>query len=208
MKKLLGLFISLIVFLPANTAFAQTQNPEILIEKPLIGTYFDIQSDVELSGTATPNSEIILYTNEGEYAKLNSDNEGRWSYKIPTVSEGSATIQAKVNVKIDELSSESAYANVTYIVGPPPSSVNVKELAQTGILTGFLVLAGLLLITLTAWSYIDYKRHKRPLKQANKKINYTFWHHLKVVSLPVMKYRLSISIYKRAPNKSERVRKY
>ncbi len=208
MKKLIGLLVSLIVLLSAQTAFAQTPDPEIIIEKPLIGAYFDIQSDVELSGTATPSSEIILYTDEGEYAKLSSDEEGRWSYIIPTVSEGSATIQAKVNVKIDELSSKSAIANVTYVVGPPPSTLKVTELAQTGILTGFLVLAGLLLITLTAWSYIDYKRHKRPLKQANKKVNYTFWHHLKVVSFPLLRYRLSINVYKRAPNKSERVRKY
>ena len=210
MKKLLALLLlTLGVLFASPPALAQTAKPEIIISEPKIGTFFDIQSDVTLSGTATPNSEIVLYTEEGEYAKLSSDENGNWSYQIPTVSEGSHTIQARVNVKIDELSSTSAIANVTYLVGGPPSATpDVTKLAQTGALTGFLILSGLLLLSLTAWSYIDYRRHKKPLKQASAKVKYTFWHHLKVVSFPLLRYRLSISIYKRAPNKSERVRRY
>lgn len=210
MKKLFACLVftfSLLVF--GNNAYAQEIRPEISISEPTLGQYFDIQSDVTLKGTATPNSEITLNTGEGEYAKLSADQDGNWSYTIPTVSEGSATIQAVATVKVDELSSVSASANVTYFVGPPPSSgANIAKLAQTGAVTAFLVLSGLLLISLAIWTYIDYLRHKRPLKQASAKVKYTFWHHLKVVSIPLLRYRLSISLYKKAPNKSESVRRY
>lgn len=197
----------ILALVPAKAA--QTEEPYILIQKPLIGSVFENQSDVTLSGTATPNSPITLITEEGEYASLSSNEDGTWSYTIPTVSEGSTTIQARVDVKIDELSSKSATANVTYLVKPPASANNrVTKLAQTGAMTAVAVLSGTLLLSLTVWTIIDYLRHKRPLKEANKKVNYSFWHHLKVVSIPLLRYRVAINLYKRAESKSERVRRY
>lgn len=188
---------------------AQSKEPYILIQEPLVGSVFDNQSDVTLAGTATPNSTITLITEEGEYDSLSSSQDGTWSYTIPTVSEGATTIQARVDVELDELSSKSAIANVTYIVKPPASSsARVGQLAQTGMITAIAVLAGTLMLSLTIWTIIDYRRHKRPLEEANKTIKYSFWHHLKVVSIPLLRYRLAINLYKRSESKSERVRRY
>lgn len=186
----------------------KAEGAEILIQKPLNGEFFQVQSDVTLSGTATPSSEIILTTKDGEYAKLRSDEAGNWSYTIPTVSEGAQTIQAKVTKQIDSLSSQSAIANVTFNVGSPGSSTQITSLAQTGILLGLALPLGLLLIVATVYTYIDYRKHRRPLADANPKVNYSFWHHLRVVSIPVLKYRLSINVYKRASLRSDHIRRY
>jgi len=203
--------VGFLVFLSIAPLHLQAQQDDIFIimTKPEIGESFENQSDVTLSGTATPNSIIVLSTEQGEYATLTSKEDGTWSYTIPTVTGGSTKIQARVDVKIDELSSKSAFAATTFFVKSPAStSTSVAKLAQTGAVTAFLILAGLLLLTLTMWTLIDYHRHKRPLKEANKKINYSFWHHLKVVSIPLLRYRLSVNVYKRTPSKSERVRRY
>lgn len=211
MKKLLaGLVIGLVsILLLSSTLHAQEPVVDIAITDPQNGSRYDIQSDITITGTATPGSEITLNTDEGEYAKFSPGSDGNWSFTIPTVTEGSATVVFVATVKIDELSSISARANLTYFVSPPPSTgTSIAKLAQTGVVTTFLVLSGLLLISLTIWTYIDYRRHKRPLKQASARVKYTFWHHLKVVSIPLLRYRLSINLYKKAPNKSESVRRY
>lgn len=69
--------------------------PQIVIEKPLSGTVFDFQSDVTLSSTTTPNVDIAINTKDGEYARVTADKDGKWSHTIPTVSEGSQTIEVK-----------------------------------------------------------------------------------------------------------------
>ena len=181
--------------------------PQIVIEKPLSGTVFDIQSDVTLSGTATPNVDIAINTKDGEYARVTADKDGKWSHTIPTVSEGSQTIEVKAIKKIDSLSEQTATAYVTYIVSPPPPS-GVQRLAETGTVTYILAPLGLGLILAIAWLYRDYRRHKKPLKALDPKVKYSFWHHLHVVSLPVLKYRLSINVDRRIPDRSSNIRRY
>jgi hypothetical protein len=181
--------------------------PKIVIERPMSGTVFDIQSDVTLSGTATPNVDIAINTKDGEYARLRSDKDGKWSYTIPTVSEGSHTIEVKALQKIDSLSEQTAAAYVTYVVSPPPAT-GVARLAETGILTYVAIPVGLFILGTIAWLYRDYRRHKKPLKSLDPKVKYSFWHHLHVVSLPVIKYRLSINIDRRVPDRSINIRRY
>lgn len=205
---ILAITLFSILLHPFSSLQAQSaQSAEILIKEPLNGQFFAIQSDVTLSGTASPDSEIILYTQAGEYAKLRSDGEGKWSYTIPTVSEGSQTIQAKVNKQIDSLSSTSAIANVTFNVGDPNPS-QTSSLAETGLLLFLAIPVGIFLIVATIYAYIDYRRHKRPLSNADPNVKYSFWHHLRVVSLPVIKYRLSINVDRRVPDRSDDIRRY
>lgn len=203
----LGILAGISVF-GAFTASAHAEtNPKILIEKPIIGTVFEIQSDVTISGSATANSDIVISTKEGEYARLKSDDKGKWSYTIPTVSEGAHTIEAKVIQKIDALSEKTAVAYVTYNVSPPPAPT-VQRLAETGILAIVLLPIGIMMLVITTWLYIDYRRHKKPLKKVDPKIKYSFWHHLHVVSFPLIKYRLSINVDRRIPDRSVNIRRY
>ena len=62
-----------------------------------------------------------------------------------------------------------------------------------------LLPVGLALIFTLLYAYYDYRRHKQPLVSENPHVHYTFWHHLKVVTLPIMRYRLSIVIDRRDP---------
>ncbi len=207
-KVSLGIACLCLLILPFfYTGKAHAADPTILITEPLIGQLFPIQSDVTLKGTTTPNSQITLSTEDGEYAKLTSDSNGNWSYTIPTVSGGSHTVVATVTVKIDALSSKNASANVTYNVGSPNESVTTK-LSETGVLVSIIVCFGVFMLLTTAYTYIDYRRHKRPLRIADPHVHYSFWHHLQVVSIPVLRYRLSINLEKRLPGRSDSIRRY
>ncbi len=42
--------------------------------------------------------------------------------------------------------------------------------------------------------YRDYRKHKAPLKAVDPFVKYSFLHHVRLVSLPLMKYRLSFQI--------------
>ncbi len=209
--KTKGFFISAFFFIFAfsivSTGKIFAEEPFITVAEPINGTLFEIQSDVTLKGNTLPNSEVVLTTKDGEYAKLTSGGDGSWSYTIPTVTEGSHTIVATVKVPIDSLSTKTASANVTYVVGTT-SSGSASSLAETGILLFIAIPAGLLLITLTLYTYIDYRRHKRPLKAADPRVNYSFWHHIHMVSLPLLRYRLSINLDRRLPNQSDKIRRY
>ena len=60
-----------------------------------------------------------------------------------------------------------------------------------------LLVIVLLLVLIT---YIDYRKYRRPLAQidiiASKK--YTYMHHMRMVSFPMMRYRFSISLQKKS----------
>jgi hypothetical protein len=69
-------------------------------------------------------------------------------------------------------------------------------LADTGIARFSTTILLGIIIASTLYVYYDYRRHKKPLQEVNPKVNYTFLHHVKVVSIPVVRYRLSVTIYK------------
>ncbi|MCC7543417.1 hypothetical protein IT415_01775 [bacterium] len=60
-----------------------------------------------------------------------------------------------------------------------------------------LLPVGLAILVTLIYAYYDYMRHKKPLVAENPHIHYTFWHHLRVVTLPIMKYRFSIVVERR-----------
>lgn len=205
---LAGSLFGLLTLFLSPIASAETVTPYITIEAPINGTLFEVQSDVTLTGSANPNSKIVLTAKDGEYASFTSDANGRWSYTIPTVTEGSHTLMATVHVSISSLSTETNSANVTYVVSQPSSVTDVRKLAETGLLLALAIPAGVILLAIAIYTYIDYRRHRRPLVQADPKAKYSFWHHIHVVSLPLLRYRLSINVDRRLPSRSEQVRRY
>lgn len=44
----------------------------------------------------------------------------------------------------------------------------------------------------------DWQRHRKPLIAQDPSVRYTIWHHLKVVTIPVFKYRISFVVSKSA----------
>ncbi len=76
-------------------------------------------------------------------------------------------------------------------------------LASTGTTTIVTSLVAAVLIVAVILVNIDYRRHKAPLIELDKQThqnlaaNYTFWHHVKVVTIPTMKYRFTIVLDKK-----------
>lgn len=66
-------------------------------------------------------------------------------------------------------------------------------------IAGIIIGIGLIILGLYLMTYSDYKSHKRPLQQADPSLasSYTYLHHLRVVVLPLTKYRLSITVDKK-----------
>jgi hypothetical protein len=68
------------------------------------------------------------------------------------------------------------------------------ELVNTGAVTIGIMAVGIVLVVMATWTYIDYRRHKRPLMQADPYLasSYTYLHHIRVVTVPALRYRLQI----------------
>lgn len=52
------------------------------------------------------------------------------------------------------------------------------------------IFVGLIVSTLAAYIQIDYRRHRRPLKEADPEVHYSHIHHVQVVVLPMAKFRV------------------
>lgn len=74
------------------------------------------------------------------------------------------------------------------------SAASAGLLANTGIVTALAIPVGFFLILSATYTYVDYRKHKKPLVEANPKRaeTYTYWHHIKVVSIPLARYRVRI----------------
>lgn len=66
-----------------------------------------------------------------------------------------------------------------------------------GVLLVTAILIGLPLFGVIIWLKADYSRHKRPLKEIDPNVKYTFWHHIKVVTIPLLSYRITFVIQKK-----------
>ncbi len=81
-----------------------------------------------------------------------------------------------------------------------PKTSMPGQLANTGIATVITTFLAGSIIASVAYTYIDYRNHKKPLIAADKEIGardakkYTYWHHLRVVSFPLAQYRLRVII--------------
>lgn len=72
---------------------------------------------------------------------------------------------------------------------------NNAVLANTGVITVMGTIIGILMLVGGLYTYTDYRKHKKPLKEADPYLasSYTYWHHLKVVSIPLASYRLRVT---------------
>jgi hypothetical protein len=93
--------------------------------------------------------------------------------------------------------------SVSVVLGASTSKAG--NLAETGIVVISASALGVLLLIISVYLYVDYRRHKRPLIQADPNVRYTFTHHLHQVSIPLFKYRISLVI---KPTKSGRFSKF
>lgn len=202
--KLLRCGIALVLLFLALTSARGIVYSQTQIEQPLAGITVKTDSSVIVSGRASPEKDMVLYIEGEEFARFISTKDGKWSYTIPSLAEESYTIDV---ASLNDDNSEESRATTTFRVEPIQTSF-LDKLVESGMITTIIIFIGILMIELTIWAYVDYRHHKRPLQTIDPNVKYSFWHHLHVVSLPLIKYRLSISIDKRISNRSTNIRKY
>lgn len=79
------------------------------------------------------------------------------------------------------------------------------ELANTGVLSGLAIALGAVMVFVAISTYIDYRRHRRPLYEEDPDVDYTYLHHIKVVTIPLAKYRISVTL-QRGPSRPSSIR--
>ncbi len=87
----------------------------------------------------------------------------------------------------------------TTVTAAPVASADKKAetLAVTGVITiSSAILISIILAVLIV-IYRDYRKHKQPLTAIDPSVSYTFGHHLKVVTIPLLRYRIHIQVVKR-----------
>ncbi len=75
-------------------------------------------------------------------------------------------------------------------------------LANTGMFVAVSLPLGVVLIFGGLYTFIDYRKHKRPLILADPELtkSYTYWHHLQAVTVPLFKYRLTFAFERQQSN--------
>jgi hypothetical protein len=81
-------------------------------------------------------------------------------------------------------------------------------LAKTGLFVAIATPLGLFFIVTPLYLYWDFRRHRSPLAAIDPNVSYTFWHHISVVTIPLVKYRLSFSVEKSLSPQSGRVKRF
>lgn len=77
------------------------------------------------------------------------------------------------------------------------------KLVNTGVSALLSTLVGSFMIAGALWTYFDYRKCKKPLVKSDRDLkrndskSYTYWHHLRVVSLPLAQYRLRLVFEKK-----------
>lgn len=91
---------------------------------------------------------------------------------------------------------DTAIKNVSVVLGVKTSVSGGGSLANTGaIAVSATILIGIILGS-SSYIYYDYRKHKKPLIQDDPTVRYTLSHHMKVVTLPLVRYRLQFTFSK------------
>ena len=53
----------------------------------------------------------------------------------------------------------------------------------------FTIVPLVILFVLFAVSYVQYLRHRAPLKAIDPSVHYGYFHHISIVTIPMLKYR-------------------
>lgn len=131
--------------------------------------------------------KIYITTPGNNVDTANIDVMDTTSYEITPVT------PPEIAGAITFLSTESSEASmqVAFVLGASSPSPLSGALAETGISSLIPIVLLAIFTTTTFYLYIDYRKHKKPLTTIDPEIHYTFIHHVKMVNLPMLKYRIT-----------------
>jgi hypothetical protein len=71
-------------------------------------------------------------------------------------------------------------------------------LAETGIMQVSSILLVGVILSVLLYTYVDFRKHRKPLLEmdSSARYTYTYAHHIKTVTIPLMRYRISVSVRK------------
>jgi CSLREA domain-containing protein len=218
-----------------NDTSDSDSGPNGLINFPVITSAIALDNklniifDLDVAGSTNGAYRVEFFANNN--ADSSGYGEGQTFLGATTVSSGNikaasleiaqelnlagkvltATTTSVNNTTPSGFGSTSEFSQVKPIVFSTSSATAASGgsgvLAQTGIaiLSGVL---SFLIVFSVGLIYLDYSRHKNPLSQENPLIRYTFSHHIKVVTLPLFRYRLSIRLTKNNFTNKNGIRKF
>ena len=112
-----------------------------------------------------------------------------------------------VLVIVSPASVVSASFNLSVVLGVQ-TTASGSQLAKTGAFVAIASPLGLFLVGAAIYTFTDYHRHKQPLLEADPAVSYSYFHHLRVVSIPLAKYRFSVSVDRRVGGQSDDIHHY
>ncbi len=104
--------------------------------------------------------------------------------------------------------STSEFAQNIQVTVLGAESGSTAELAKTGLFIALATPIGLFLILAVAYTVYDYRNHKQPLLAEDPGVSYSYFHHLKVVAIPLAKYRIKVSVDQALPGRSDKISKF
>ena len=145
----------------------------------------DFESDRDPESVVTrkynPSDQTFTTLTNATITKITKDNK--------------PTLRLTYSLTDGEFPDLDAQANGT-IIDPIGLAVEKKGvLANTGLAGIIIAPFGIIITSLAIATYIDYRKHKKPLMEADpyNASTYTYWHHLKTVTIPLFSYRLSFA---------------
>jgi heme/copper-type cytochrome/quinol oxidase subunit 2 len=81
------------------------------------------------------------------------------------------------------------------------SNLIAQASSSNSVSSGVIVLTAIAIaipvIAVFIYLRVDYHRHKKPLTMIDPTVKYTFWHHVRVVTIPIFSYRIRFMIQKK-----------
>lgn len=156
-----------------------------------------IQLSSGVSGfISSPDGQKLYVATPGFATAFNVNKIDVIDLKSEKVSKTITTAESPILVTFAPSSTrEVSIANVSVVLGTSTSSPSkIGSLAETGAIMVSAIGLGAALIVTVMYLFIDYRRHKKPLVQADPNVRYSFAHHLHQVTIPLFKYRISVAI--------------
>lgn len=108
--------------------------------------------------------------------------------------------------------SRSGYYSVGAYQGVLPANTTTPNgggsLAKTGAIAVSAIILGGIIVATCGYIVYDYRKHKAVLVAIDPHVRYSLPHHMKLVSLPLFKYRISLSLSKPTKYSHDGVHKF
>lgn len=121
----------------------------------------------------------------------------------PTLGVGVAALGVSTEAREGSYSA-AVNQGVLATTGNISNNSSFASLAESGVMTISAGAAGMIFLLTVLYMYMDYRKHKAPLKEIDPMVDYTFIHHIRVVNVPIFRYRLQMRWQKitgRSPRK-------